>query len=292
MLRKEMIDKYGELVYAAVNDMFDACNHNRLADADVLLCSLNGFRSWDNHLCIGLGEEGQNSIQGFNSALACGLPNITDDINYFDALRKQNFNGISDFENTLHQEMSRYLAIWENTHIIRILIQLSHIVNGEHYDWNLNVGKQMKLRGQKSNVIEVEILKAFVKVQTFEDVLNIAYNREIRNGIAHSQCVLCQYGIVLMDPRKSDNPNPPGVTFEDWERIFLYSYFLVKAIYENLHILSDKSARLSIMHKMGIPIMVPNLDDTEWSECKVYPYFYPQVPDPIWRFTKPSWAID
>ena len=202
MLRNIKIDEYGNIVFAAINDLFKACEENALSKSDVLLCLQNGFRFGNATPCIGIGEEGLDSLQGFNSAFACGLPHTTDNIDYFKNLNSLNFNGVSDFEKTLHDEMTRYLNIWENSYILRLLIQLSHLVKGEHYDWDLSINKLIKKRGGiKSNVIETDILKQFAIVPTFELVLKSAYNRDIRNGIAHSQCVVVQHGIILKTPK-------------------------------------------------------------------------------------------
>lgn len=198
MFRNKKIDEYGNIVFAAVNDLFKVCEQNALSKTDLLLCFQNGFRSRDATPCIGIGEEGLDSLQGFNSAFACGLPHTTDDMDYFKKLNPLDFNGVSEFERILHEEMIRYLNVWENPYILRLLIQLSHLANGEHYDWDLSINELIKKRGGvKSNVIETDILKHFSLAPTFELVLKSAYNRNLRNGIAHSQCVVVQHGIIL-----------------------------------------------------------------------------------------------
>lgn len=293
MFRNKKIDEYGCIVFAAVNDLFKVCEQNALSKTDLLLCFQNGFRSWDTTPCIGIGEEGLDSLQGFNSAFACGLPHTTDDMDYFKKMNPLDFNGISEFERILHEEMLRYLNMWENSYILRLLIQLSHLANGEHYDWNLSINELIKKRGGvKSNVIETDILKQFSLVPTFELVLKSAYNRDLRNGIAHSQCVVVQHGIIFKTPKNYDRHKLEGVTFEEWEKLFLYSYLLVVGIRKVLKDLSDMYTQHLIRQKCGIPILVPNRDGTFWNYNNTYPYTYPNKPEAIWRFIKPDWAVD
>lgn len=292
MLRNNKIDEYGNIVYSAINDLFKTCEQNALSQSDVLLCYQNGFLSWNGSPCIGLGEEGLDSLQGYNAAIAVGLPHTTDDSDYFKKLNPLDFNGVSFFEKTLHEEMTRYLKMWENSYILRLLIQLSHLVNGKHYDWELNINEQIKKRGGKGNVIENDILTQFEKVPSFENVLKNAYCRKIRNGIAHSQCVVIQNGIIIKTPKNHNNNNFEGITFEEWEKIFLYSYIVVFGIREGLKTLSENCTKYVTLTKTGVPILVPNQHRTSWYYSKTYPYIYPHKPEPIWRFTKPNWAID
>lgn len=293
MFRNKKIDEYGNIVFAAVNDLFKVCEQNALSKTDLLLCFQNGFRSWDATPCIGIGEEGLDSLQGFNSAFACGLPHTTDDMDYFKKLNPLDFNGVSEFERILHEEMIRYLNVWENPYILRLLIQLSHLANGEHYDWDLSINELIKKRGGvKSNVIETDILKHFSLAPTFELVLKSAYNRNLRNGIAHSQCVVVQHGIILKTPKNYNCHKLEGVTFEEWEKLFLYSYLLVVGVRKILKDMSDMYTQYLVRKKCGIPILIPNNDGTSWYYNKTYPYNYPNKPEAIWRFTKPDWAVD
>lgn len=293
MFRNNKIDEYGNMVFAAINDLFKACDQNSMYKSDVLLCFQNGFRSWDGAPSIGVGEEGLNSFQCFNSAFGSGLPDTTDDVNYFQNLNSLHFNGMSNFEKTLKNETTRYIDMWENMYLLRLLIQLSHLVNGEHYDWDLNVYESIKKRGNvKSNVIEHDILNKFANIPTFESILKVAYNRDVRNAIAHSQWVLCQYGMNIRTPKNYDNPYSLIVTFEEWEKIFLYTYFLFHGIWKGLNDLSDNCTNYVTQTKCGVPIFIPNNDQTVWFECKTYSYTYLNKPGCIWRFTKPEWAID
>lgn len=291
MIRTSKLDEYGNVICSAVNDLFRKCEEKQASNTDLLVCYQNGFKSWDNSPAIGLGIEGLDSIQGLNQVFGSGIGECTNRDDYFKTLKPSFYDGMSSFEKSLMDEMNRYLVLWENSYFLRLLIQLGHLVNGEHYDWDLNIKKQIKKRGNiKSNVIEEDILKRFKIVPSFDSVLQTAYHRDIRNGVAHSQCVIVQGGIMIKDLKSNDDHNIKGLSFEQWEKVWVYSYVLGITIKQGLKSLSDEYTSLLQKNRCGVRIMIPTKDGG-WDYGITYPYTYPNRPEPIWRFSKPDWAL-
>lgn len=269
MIRLAKLDEYGQSAVDAVNYLFKECNKNQIFGSDILLCEQNGF-FFDNRPMIGPGDEGVNSIQGFNLAFGKGIGNTTDDNKYFEKLDCRNFNGITDYEQDLHKELSIYKNIWENNFILRILIQLAHLINGEHYDWNLNVFELIQRKKNKCNIIEQDIIRKFKCFPPIYNILRIAYNNKIRNGEAHSQYHVINGGIVLVDHKNYSDSILPGMTFEQWEEIYTYAYCFILNIWSGLKLLSQTAAARCIQNNSGIPIFVP-YDNGQWQPTMTYP---------------------
>ena len=68
MIRLVKLNEYGKSAVDSVNYLFKECGKNQIFKSDILLCEQNGF-FFDNHPTIGPGDEGFNSVQGFNQAL-------------------------------------------------------------------------------------------------------------------------------------------------------------------------------------------------------------------------------
>lgn len=80
--------------------------------------------------------------------------------------------------------MHRYQLIWENGYFLKTLKEISHILNGENYDWELDIDS--KTRNTRSNYIKDAIIAKFSKVPNSQKLLNEAYNKNLRNAITHT----------------------------------------------------------------------------------------------------------
>ena len=269
MIRLVKLNEYGKSAVDSVNYLFKECGKNQIFKSDILLCEQNGF-FFDNHPTIGPGDEGFNSVQGFNQAFGKGIGNTTDDDKYFEKLDYRNFNGITSYEQYLHEELSKYKNIWENNFILRTLIQLAHLINGEHYDWNLNVFELIQRKRSKCNIIEQDIIKRFKCFPPIYNILRIAYNNKIRNGEAHSQYHVVNGGIVLVDHTNHSDSILPGITFEQWEQIYIFTYCFIRYIWYGLKMLSQTEAAHCIQNNSGIPIYIP-CDNDKWQPTMTYP---------------------
>ena len=234
-----------------------------------MVCQQNGFIGLGAP-SLGLGITGLNYMQQLNQIVYPGIGKTTNDNECFINSRSISFNGTTDFEQSIEEEMHRYQLIWENGFFLKTLKEISHLLNGENYDWELDIDS--KTRATRSNYIKDAIITKFSKTPKFQNLLEEAYNKDLRNAIAHTQYRLIQGGIVLTSI-KGDNHQPfYGIAFEQWEEIYSKAWFLLRYIFSGLKDIMElyyvPLAKETISG--GIPILIPN--GKKWSETYVY-YF-------------------
>lgn len=271
MVRESKIDEYGQQVVDAMNELLKLCKNNMYHSGDLLVCQQNGSM-FANRPLIGPGEEGNEFIPRLNTITGKGIGDVTKDNDYFSKYGNDYFDGTSEFELSITRELKKYQDIWENSYFLRLLTQMMHLLNGEHYDWLLNVKRN------KSNLIEHQIIKKSEKASLFHDVISYAYNRQVRNAIAHSQYQLVQGGILLNNIDPQDGIQQ-GLSFEQWEKMFILSYCLVRYTKEGLKVAASAYFAYTKMTGGGIPIVVPSKDE-KWE----YSFLYPNGTGEIWRF--------
>ncbi len=275
MVRESKIDEYGQQVVDAMNELLKLCKKNMFHSGDLLVCQQNGS-IFAGEPVIGPGEEGIEFIPRLNTITVKGIGETTKDDDFFVKYGNGFFDGTSEFELSITRELKKYQDIWENSYFLRQLIQLMHLLNGERYDWDLNV------KGHKSNLIENQIIKKSIKAFKFNEVISYAYNRTVRNAIAHSQYQLIQGGILLNNINPQDGIQQ-GLSFDQWEKMFILSYCLVRYIKEGLKLAASAYYVYAKMTRGGIPILVPEQNDN-WQ----YAYLYPNRTGDIWRFNRPK----
>lgn len=269
MIRETFSDKYNEEVRIVIRELFNICKQTMKHPGDLLVCQQNGFIGLGAP-SLGLGITGLNYMQQLNQIVYPGIGKTTNDNECFINSRSISFNGTTDFEQSIEEEMHRYQLIWENGYFLRTLKEISHLLNGENYDWELDIDS--KTRTTRSNYIKDAIITKFSKTPKFQNLLEEAYNKDLRNAIAHTQYRLIQGGIVLTSI-KGDNHQPfYGITFEKWEEIYSKAWFLLRYIFSGLNDIMElyyvPLAKETISG--GIPILIPN--GKKWSETYVY-YF-------------------
>lgn len=269
MIRETFSDKYNEEVRIVIRELFNICKQTMKHPGDLLVCQQNGFIGLGAP-SLGLGITGLNYMQQLNQIVYPGIGKTTNDNECFINSRSISFNGTTDFEQSIEEEMHRYQLIWENSYFLRTLKEISHLLNGENYDWELDIDS--KTRTTRSNYIKDAIITKFSKTPKFQNLLEEAYNKDLRNAIAHTQYRLIQGGIVLTSI-KGDNHQPfYGITFEKWEEIYSKAWFLLRYIFSGLNDIMElyyvPLAKETISG--GIPILIPN--GKKWSETYVY-YF-------------------
>jgi len=277
MVRISKLDEYGPQIVGAINELFKSCQNKMVHFGELLVCQQNGF-IFANAPVIGPGEEGGEYFPRLNTITHKGIGEMTSDDDYIKTNANKFFDGTSEFELSIVQELKKYQDIWENGYFIRLLIQLIHLSNGEHYDWQLNIKKSNK---KKSSLIEQDVIEKSKQMPLFNELISQTYNRQLRNAIAHSQYQLIQGGILLNNVPPKDGKYT-AFSFEQWERMYIQSYLLVVYIMEGLKQNSLKYFELSKNnHEGGIPIIVPYKDKI-WRETLLYP----DKEGRVWRFVK------
>lgn len=270
MIRESYANKYNDEVREIIHELFNICKMTMVHPGDLLVCQQNGFIGLGAP-SIGMGETGYNYYKQLNQIVYPGLGMISKDDNYFVKSRDIVFDGTTEFERSIEDEMHRYQLIWENGYYLRTLKEISHILNSEHYDWELDIDS--KTKNTRSNYIKDAIIAKYTKASKFQNLLNQAYNKDLRNAISHTQYNLVQGGIVLTNIKK-DNEHPfYGVTFEQWEEIYSKAWFLFRYVFSGLKDIMELFYVPLTKETLsgGIPIIVPD-GRQEWRETCVY-YF-------------------
>lgn len=279
MLRKAFVDKYNDEMVEAFSELFNTARKKMFHPGDLLLCQQNGTM-FGKDTVVGLGEEGLNSLQQINALFFNGIGKMTEDNDYFNRHGNDFFHGTSEFEQSIQTEMKAYKEIWENVYFLRILTEVVRVVNGERYDWQLDM---YKLGNNKSNHIRDKIIKKLDVCPKFKEAMITAYRRQIRNAESHSQYQIIQGGIWFDNYKKVNADEVQGIGFEDWEKIYCYSYLIFRGIFDHLksivHQLYIPATRIT--QTGGIPILCYYHNGT-WGESCIYP----DKTGNTWRFHK------
>ncbi len=281
MLRESFVNKYNDDVVEAFRELFEVCCMNMFHSGDLLLCQQNGTL-FSGKAMIGLGAEGINSLQQINAIFCNGIGKLTGDDDYFKKSGNKFFLGTSELEMTIQSEMKTYQEIWENLYFLRILTETVRVANGERYDWQLDM---YKLGNNKSNHIRDQIIKKLDVCPKFKKVIEIGYKRQIRNAVAHSQSHVIQGGLWFENYKKVNKDEVQAIGFEEWERVYSYSYFIFRGLFEHLTSIVQQLYMPAVQKAIigGIPILC-NFHDDNWGETFIYPY----QDGKVWRFNKPN----
>ena len=268
MLRKVFVDKYNDEMVEAFSELFNTARKKMFHPGDLLLCQQNGTM-FGKDTVIGLGEEGLNSLQQINALFYNGIGKMTEDNDYFKKHGNDFFHGTSELELSIQAEMKAFKEIWENVYFLRVLTEVVRVVNGECYDWQLDM---YKIGNNKSNHIRDKIIKKLDVCPKFKEVMETAYRRQIRNAEAHSQYQIIQGGIWFDNYKKVNADEVQGIGFEEWEKIYCYSYLIFKGILDHLKsIVQQWYMPMTLSTPSGgIPILCYYSDGT-WGESCIYP---------------------
>ena len=268
MLRKYFVDKYNDEMVEAFSELFNTARKRMFHSGDLLLCQQNGTM-FGKDTVVGLGEEGLNSLQQINALFYNGIGKMTEDKEYFKKHGNDFFHGTSELELSIQAEMKAYKEIWENVYFLRVLTEVVRVVNGERYDWQLDM---YKLGNNKSNHIRDKIIKKLDVCPKFKEAMETAYRRQIRNAEAHSQYQIIQGGIWFDNYKKVNADEVQGICFEEWEKIYCYSYLIFKGILDHLKsIVQQWYMPMTLSTPSGgIPILCYYSDGT-WGESCIYP---------------------
>lgn len=269
MIRETYSDKYNEEVRIVIRELFNICKQTMKHPGDLLVCQQNGFIGLGAP-SLGIGITGLNYMQQLNQIVYPGIGKTTNNNECFVNSRSIFFNGTTDFEQSIEEEMHRYHLLWENGYFLKTLKEISHLLNGENYDWELDIDS--KTRATRSNYIKDAIITKFSKAPKFQNLLEETYNKDLRNAIAHTQYRLIQGGIVLTSIKDNNHQPFYGITFEKWEEIYSKAWFLLRYIFSGLNDIMELYYVPLAKEKIsgGIPILIPN--GKKWSETYVY-YF-------------------
>lgn len=276
MIRLTSIDKIGPEVADAFNELMKLCKANMVDAGDLLVTFQNGF-IFAKHPTIGYGENLED-IQQLNLVTSHGIGPHTDDDKYFEKYKYNFLNGDTELETTTTGEMHRYLRVWENLYFLRILTQLSHLLNHEHYDWALDIRKSTGDGRRKSKYIE-GLLPRFSQSPKFYAIINESYNRYLRNADAHGDIYFVNEGFILRNI-KAEKGLLQGMSYEQWERIFIITYLLAESLIEEQRLIFKSYIQtMRLLGMSAIPILIP-YSDGSWGRD----FIMPDANGKVWRF--------
>lgn len=270
MIRESYANKYNDEVRGIIHELLNLCMKTMIHPGDLLVCQQNGFIGLGAH-CLGMGKTGLNYYKQLNQVIYPGINTISKDDNCFIKSRSILFDGTTEFEKSIEDEMHKYQLIWENGYFLRTLKEISHILNGEHYDWELDIDS--KTKNTRSNYIKDAIIAKFSKAPHFQELLKKSYNKELRNAIGHTQYNLIQGGIVLTNIKGNGERPFYVVTFEQWEEIYSKSWFLLSYVFSGLKDIMELFYVPLTKETLssGVPVLVPD-GKQKWNPTCVY-YF-------------------
>lgn len=158
---------------------------------------------------------------------------------------------IDNNELRLQMELMVYTHIWESKAFLKDLFRLSHLLNGENYDWKVKVPDMTK-HDFIRNEVRAYFLKS-KKVKSIGDIMTKGYHSSLRNAFAHSEYSFDTMNknqrIILHNYKGKDSWELKLITFDDWSLRFVYSALL------NYYILKEKlSRRQNIITDFGMDI--------------------------------------
>lgn len=141
-------------------------------------------------------------------------------------------SGIDD----LSIEMMIYCHLWDSVYFLKSLYRLAAILDGKGYKWNLNVPENGKYNFVKDNIISP--LQA--KNIELGNLVAKAFDSNIRNAFAHS---LYSVDVELRKVYTRTRQGLRAYTFEEFQKIFLYSVILMNKLQNFIEINHDAEGR-------------------------------------------------
>ena len=141
-------------------------------------------------------------------------------------------SGIDD----LSIEMMIYTHLWDSMYFLKSIYRIAYALSGKGYAWNPNIPE----RG-KYNFIKDEVVKP-LKEEGYKlgDVVDKGFKLSIRNAFAHSLYDV-DVSSRMIHLRTLRNPYE-RLTFEEFQRYFLYSVILMNKLQNNLEHNHDAAA--------------------------------------------------
>lgn len=304
MIFQDIFNEKSDVLQPVFGYLLHLCEKNQSDNGDLFLVRENGFYDSDVNVnnnssvkfspyLLGHGMEGNSELTNHEFMGKYINMNLSNQLSkdYFDSV-KYDENRIlqihqleSDETYSIQHEMLIYLKIWESDAFIKRLYQLARIANGEAYDWHFKIKEksgEKNATGNRSEIIPKLIRDRFqATLPELYDAINIAYNSQIRNAIAHSQYVPVRRTIILNNYKKNDKYNPlPSISYDHWidmfhETIAIYCWYVhllndLGVHYHNIAKMNNNRFRIRINRKDPIEevqycVIVYDPDRRTWS---------------------------
>jgi hypothetical protein len=132
---------------------------------------------------------------------------------------------LDDNEQRLHIELMIYTHIWESKPFLKKLYRLSHIANGEAYEWQVVLPDM-----SKHDFIRNDIRKTFEKSNNhISQIIKNGFHTSLRNAFAHSEYYFDKANketTIYLDNYKGNDWELREISLTDWCQRFVYSALL------------------------------------------------------------------
>lgn len=134
----------------------------------------------------------------------------------------------------LNLELMIYSHIWEAEPYLKKLYRLAELVSKDSYAWEVQVPEMSKHLFIRNDI------KAVIKNKklTLADIITKSFHTSLRNAFAHSQYSFNNYQkcIDLYTYKGDDSWDIKLISFDDWSKRFVYSFYLNYHLLNSLHL--------------------------------------------------------
>ncbi len=132
-------------------------------------------------------------------------------------------------------ELMIYTHVWESKSFLKKLYRLSHISNGEEYNWDVNVPDM-----SKHDFIRNDIRATFEKKNNcLAEIIKKGFHTSLRNAFAHSEYSIDTFNgnkRIWLDTYTGKPWDIQEISFDDWSRRFVYTALLSYHLLNITHI--------------------------------------------------------
>jgi len=150
-----------------------------------------------------------------------------------------------DDQYRINLELMIYTHIWESKPFLKRLYRIAHLLNGEEYDWRIEVPDMSKHDFIRSHIRQIFKDKGF----SIWKVIKEGFHTSLRNAFAHSE-----YSFDTMNNHNRINLYNYGgaswelqaISFDEWSKRFVYSVLLSYYFINLIH-----QRRINIISELG-----------------------------------------
>lgn len=299
MVFKDILNKFKDSIELESNNLLDLAYKNQTFESDVLMLHINGFineksrnlkrKKVQADYYIGADLMGWAEATQFRF-IDFYLEGMSSKISHSEHLKNiENSKGTEEEEwlvllemNSIQTDMLLYIKIWEMTSFLKYLYQFNRLLNAKEYDWHFKLKPTPYAKGTATTkeILEDVWIKELESLNPhLFSVYNSAYNRQIRNAIAHSDFSMLNRCIQFHNKRKEDELD--FFTFDEWYEIF-HSTLVIYLDYRRVITkISNDFAEKSRKEEIDIPL---RLTKSEGSTILENVYFREEWKD--WRWSR------
>lgn len=281
MIPEEKIETHLKTAKETVAELYSELENKVNAISDLILFLENGHKTnrpvpGTLPFVIGPGEEYHDDkyrVEFYTQYLQSAGKNKHEQL-----VEEGKIDDIKPFQRfSLFLELMIYSHLWENRKNLRELKQISLLLEGNSYSWEIEVPEY-----GKSQFIDDEIKGTFKKHNLKAGTLfDSIYISQIRNAFAHSQFSFMPNGaaINLGNYDGSEFKNLKQIKIEDWEDIFLKS-----TLFFHEFLIKKANRRIELgQNNPEVEIEIP-VDENQTKKVKIYWHDYGKA----YSFNKPA----